>query len=82
MDCEVEDFILISTDKAVRTTSVMGASKRLAEMVLQALRESARERTYFQVIAPHLTTSIPFLVPTIRGSVHVLPPSGEVPIRQ
>lgn len=47
--CGVGKFILISTDKAVRTTSVMGASKRLAEMILQAL-QTTQNTTCFGIV--------------------------------
>ena len=42
---KVSDFVLVSTDKAVRPTNVMGASKRLAELVLQALSKNQEMET-------------------------------------
>ena len=40
----VEDFVLISTDKAVRPTSVMGVSKRIAELVIRSLQSYSDTR--------------------------------------
>lgn len=46
-DAEVKRFVLISTDKAVRPVNVMGASKRLAELILQTM---PRRRTAFVAV--------------------------------
>jgi FlaA1/EpsC-like NDP-sugar epimerase len=52
LDAGVSNFVLVSTDKAVRPTNVMGASKRLCEMVLQALahQQGGAGRTCFTMV--------------------------------
>ena len=72
---EVRNFVLISTDKAVRPTNVMGGSKRLAEMVLQAL---AREPEVELYDAPRLKPQVNRTRFTMVRFGNVLGSSGSV----
>ena len=50
MENDVDFFVLISTDKAVRPTNVMGASKRIAELCLQAFSAEKNTKTVFTMV--------------------------------
>ena len=69
IDGDVKTFVLISTDKAVHPTNTMGASKRCAELVLQALSQKQRGTKFTMVRFGNVLDSSGSVIPLFKKQI-------------
>ncbi|GGA79190.1 PII uridylyl-transferase [Neiella marina] len=69
IDCNVETYVLVSTDKAVRPTNVMGATKRFAELVLQALAQESHNTRFVMVRFGNVLDSSGSVMPLFKKQI-------------